>query len=216
MVRSRFPDPRLAPPDAPLAIGGDLEPETLLDAYTHGIFPWPDSAGWLTWWSPDPRAVIDVGGVHVSRSLRRTLASGRLRCTIDTAFEAVVAACAERPGEGTWITPEMAEAYLRLHHLGFAHSVEVWEGKRLVGGLYGVALGAAFMGESMFHRVSDASKVALVHLDRCLAAAGYHLIDAQLPTPHLERLGAVAVPRRRFLQRLDAALCAQPRPLPRG
>ena len=213
MARSRFPDPMLAPADAPLAIGGDLEPETLLDAYSHGIFPWPDGSGWLTWWSPDPRAVFDVGGVHVSRSLRRTLASGRLRCTLDTAFKAVLTGCAERPGEGTWITPEMAEAYLRLHHLGFAHSVEVWQADRLVGGVYGVALGAAFMGESMFHRERDASKVALAHLDLRLAAAGYELIDAQLPTPHLESLGAVAVPRALFLRRLAAALRTRPRPL---
>lgn len=210
---SRFPDPRHGPGDAPLAVGGDLRPETLLDAYRHGIFPWPDPRGRLSWWSPDPRAVFTVGAVHVSRSLRRTLAAGHLRTTLDTAFDAVVLACADRPGEGTWITPGMRAAYGDLHRLGVAHSVEVWCGETLVGGVYGVALGAAFMGESMFHRVTDASKVALVDLDRRLAAAGFQLLDAQLPTGHLLRLGAVAVPRARFLVRLEQAVRTDARPL---
>lgn len=211
MAPGRFPDPRTAPGDAPLAVGGDLAPDTLVEAYAAGIFPWPDEDGTVWWWSPDPRAVFDPGGVHVSRTLRRTLARGHLRPTLDTAFERVVAACADRPGEGTWITPQMASAYTRLHRLGLAHSVEVWQEDRLVGGVYGVALGAAFMGESMFSRISDASKVALVALDRVLVRHGYHLFDAQLPTPHLLRMGAQVVARERFLDRLAVAV-QQPRP----
>jgi leucyl/phenylalanyl-tRNA---protein transferase len=202
--RSRFPDARSAPPDAPLARGGDLEPETLLDAYAHGIFPWP-VAGELLWWSPDPRAVIPLDGLHVSRTLGRTLRSGRFTATADRACPEVIAACAHRPGEGTWITPAMQAAYGRLHELGHVHSVEVWEpGGRLVGGVYGVAVGAAFSGESMFHRVSDASKVALVALVERLRARGFALFDAQLPTPHLTRLGARSVPRADFLAALRA------------
>jgi leucyl/phenylalanyl-tRNA---protein transferase len=209
---SRFPDPRTAPPDAPLAIGGDLEPPLLLDAYRHGIFPWPDGRGCLSWWSPDPRAVFRPGTVHVSRTLRRALRSGRFRCTVDTAFGAVVAGCADR-AEGTWITPEVAAAYIRLHHLGVAHSIEVWEGRDLVGGLYGVAIGGAFMGESMFHRVADASKVALAHLDERLVAAGFALFDAQLPTDHLVRMGVQVVRRDAFLDRLVGAQRLRTRPL---
>lgn len=205
-ARSRFPDPRAAPRDAPLAWGGDLEPATLLDAYAHGIFPWPTSDGTVYWWSPDPRAVLPLDGLHISRSLARTLRSGRLRCTLDQAFAAVVAGCADRPGEGTWITAGTAIAYEELHALGHAHSVEVWDaGRTLVGGLYGVALGGAFMGESMFHRVPDASKVALVHLADRLRRAGFALLDAQVPTPHLERLGARSVRRSEYLRRLEAA-----------
>lgn len=214
-ARSRFPDPRAAPRDAPLAWGGDLEPATLLDAYAHGIFPWPTSDGTVYWWSPDPRAVLPLDGLHISRSLARTLRSGRLRCTLDQAFAAVVAGCADRPGEGTWITAGTAIAYEELHALGHAHSVEVWDaGRTLVGGLYGVALGGAFMGESMFHRVPDASKVALVHLADRLRGAGFALLDAQVPTPHLERLGARSVRRSEYLRRLEAAMALNARLTP--
>lgn len=207
---SRFPDPRSAPRDAPLAYGGDLQPKTLLDAYRHGIFPWPSWDGMLYWWSPDPRALFPLDGVHVSRSLRRTLRSGRFRCTADRAFAAVVAGCADRSGEGTWITPQMARAYQRLHKLGHAHSVEVWNTDgELVGGIYGVAVGAAFCGESMFHRATDASKVALVELTARLRAGGFQLFDAQLPTPHLESLGAVTMPRSAFLGLLYAAVAVR-------
>ena len=203
--RSRFPDPATAPADAPLAWGGDLEPQTLLDAYRHGIFPWP-SGGELYWWSPAPRAVIPLDGLHLSRSLRRTLRSGRFSVTVDAACGDVIAACATRPGEGTWITAPMVAAYCRLHALGHVHSVEVWDrAGRLVGGLYGIAVGGASSGESMFHRASDASKVALVHLVARLRARGFVLLDAQLPTPHLERLGARTIPRARFLELLAAA-----------
>lgn len=216
---SRFPDPRSAPPDAPLAWGGDLSPSTLLDAYGRGIFPWPAPDGTLFWWSPDPRAVIPLDhppavdapvaprpGLHVSRSLRRTLRAGRFSTTVDRAFADVVAGCADRD-EGTWITRQMGRAYTRLHALGHAHSVEVWDREaRLVGGVYGVTVGAAFMGESMFHRSTDASKVALVRLVEQLRAGGFVLFDVQLPTAHLGRMGAVEVPRAWYLQRLSAAV----------
>lgn len=214
---SRFPDPRTAPADGPLAFGGDLEPVTLLDAYRQGIFPWPTTDGTVYWWSPDPRAVVPLDGLHVSRSLRRTLRSGRFSLTRDAAFADVVRACADRPGQGTWITPPMVEAYTRLHARGHAHSVEVWDGGGwLVGGVYGVTLGAAFMGESMFHRATDASKVALVHLVAHLREQGFCLFDAQLPTPHLASLGAQAVARGTYLARLEDALtrCAAFRPTP--
>ncbi|MGH8898888.1 MAG: leucyl/phenylalanyl-tRNA--protein transferase [Egibacteraceae bacterium] len=204
--RSRFPDPWSAPADAPLAWGGDLEPETLLDAYRHGVFPWPASDGTICWWSPDPRALLPLDGIHVSRSLRRTLRSGRFRCTQDAAFADVVAGCADRGSNGTWITSAMARAYTRLHELGHAHSVEVWNADgALVGGIYGVAAGAAFSGESMFSRATDASKVALVDLSGRLRAGGFRLLDAQLPTPHLASMGAVAVPRSVFLRLLGVA-----------
>jgi leucyl/phenylalanyl-tRNA--protein transferase len=207
MRRSRFPDPRSAPQDGPLAWGGDLSPETLLDAYRNGIFPWPTSERALYWWSPDPRALLPLGGVHVSRSLRRTLRSDRFHCTADTCFAEVVAACAAGRRGGTWITPAMAEAYIRLHDLEHAHSVEVWDAEgRLAGGIYGVAVGGAFSGESMFHRATDASKVALVELARRLEACGFRLFDVQLPTAHLESMGAVAVPRAHFLRLLRAAV----------
>lgn len=216
---TRFPDPRGAPPDSPLAWGGDLTPATLLSAYRHGIFPWPAPDGTLFWWSPDPRAVFPLDhpppvdapasprpGLHVSRSLRRTLRADRFTATADQAFARVVAGCADR-GDGTWITPQMQAAYTRLHLLGHAHSLEVWDTNGdLVGGVYGVTIGAAFMGESMFHRVADASKVALVRLVERLHARGFVLFDAQLPTPHLTRMGAVEMPRAAFLDRLAAAV----------
>lgn len=201
----RFPDPRTAPADEPLAWGGDLAPGTLIEAYRSGIFPWPTDDGPLWWWSPDPRAVVPMHGLHVSRSLRRTLRHGGLRCTSDVAFAAVVDGCADRPGEGTWITPRMRRAYVALHRAGCAHSVEVWDtGGGLVGGLYGVAVGQVFCGESMFHRVDDASKVAMVATMRILEAGGFVLFDVQLPTPHLTSMGAVEMPRGAFLDVLAA------------
>lgn len=207
---SRFPDPRESPGDEPLAYGGDLEPDTLLDAYRHGIFPWPDEHGRLWWWSPDPRAVLPLDGFHVSRSLRRTLRSGHLRCTEDTAFTDVVRGCANRR-EGTWIVPALARAFQRMHELGHAHSIEVWdEGDRLVGGVYGLAIGGAFMAESMFHRADDASKVALLHLTESLRTRGFALLDVQLPTEHLASLGAISVSRDVYLDLLDAALHRTP------
>jgi leucyl/phenylalanyl-tRNA---protein transferase len=204
---TRFPDPATAPADEPLAWGGDLRAETLLDAYDHGIFPWPTADGVPLWWSPDPRSVIPLDGLRVSRSLRRTLRSGRFRCATDTDFPEVVDACANRPGEGTWIVPELAAGYLELHELGRAHCVSVYDAAdgALVGGALGITVGAAFTGESMFHRATDASKVALVHLCAHLLERGFTLLDAQLPTPHLSSLGAVEIPRARFLALLARA-----------
>ncbi len=198
-----FPDPRLAPGDAPLAIGEDLRPGTLLEAYGKGIFPWPDGHGAVYWWSPDPRAVFPVGTVRRSRSLRQRIRNGGFRTTVDAAFTDVIDACSHRPGEGTWITPSMRAAYVELHRIGAAHSVEVWHEDRLVGGLYGVTVGRVFTGESMFHREPDASKIALVALDEHLAERGFALIDAQMHTDHLERMGAILVPRSAFLDALD-------------
>ncbi|HEX6257431.1 MAG TPA: leucyl/phenylalanyl-tRNA--protein transferase [Euzebyales bacterium] len=204
---SRFPDPRRGPGDGPLAYGGDLEVATLREAYALGIFPWPGDSGTIWWWSPDPRAIIPIGGLHVSRSLRRSLRSGAFSCTSDTAFDAVVAACAHRPGEGTWIAPEMRTAYGRLHASGDAHSVEVWDGAgALVGGLYGVAVGRVFCGESMFHRAPDASKVAMVATMRILEHGGYDMFDVQLPTDHLRSMGAVDLARDAYLDLLAAGL----------
>jgi leucyl/phenylalanyl-tRNA--protein transferase len=202
---SRFPDPRTAAGDEPLAYGGDLEVVTLREAYSLGIFPWPGDSDTIWWWSPDPRAVIPIGGLHVSRSLRRTLLSGRLHCTSDVAFDAVVAACAHRPGEGTWITAGMRAAYRQLHEEGGAHSIEVWNAEgHLVGGLYGVTTGQVFCGESMFHREADASKVAMVATMRILAHGGFSLFDVQLPTGHLASMGAVEMPRDIYLNILLA------------
>lgn len=197
-----FPDPRFAPSDAPLALGEDFRPSTLMDAYRQGIFPWPDGEGQVAWWSPDPRAVFMVGTVKRGRSLRQRIRNGGFRISTDTAFDEVMQACTVRPGEGTWITPSMQQAYEKLHRLGHAHSLEVWTGDCLVGGLYGITIGEVFTGESMFHRVRDASKVALAALDDHLLSRGFTLIDAQLPTPHLQRMGAVTIPRSSFLTAL--------------
>lgn len=198
-----FPDPRLAPADAPLAVGEDFSSDTLLAAYRQGIFPWPDGRGAVYWWSPDPRAVFPVGTVRRPRSLRQRIRNGGFTTTVDRAFGDVIAACAWRPGEGTWITPAMRRAYVSLHELGHAHSVEVWQDGILAGGLYGIAVGGVFTGESMFHAVRDASKVALVALDEHLADRGFALIDAQMHTDHLEAMGAVEIPRSDFLDALD-------------
>ncbi len=204
-----FPDPELAEPDGLLAVGGDLSVERLLAAYAAGVFPWYSERLPLLWWSPDPRLVLFPQELHVSRSLGRTLRSGRFRMRADTAFERVVRRCAgqARPGQdGTWITPEMIEAYLRLHRRGFAHSFEAWEGDALAGGLYGVSLGAAFFGESMFADRSDASKAAFVRSVEWLAAKEFQFVDCQVKTSHLQRFGAREIPRREFLDRLRQAL----------
>ncbi len=202
-----WPDPRCAPADEPLGLGGDLEPATLRSAYRRGIFPWP-SGGAVLWWSPAPRALIEPGAVHVSRSLARTLRRGELRPALvhdPAVFDAVVSACADR-AEGSWITREMRRAYGRLHRDGDASAVAVMDAAgALMGGIYGLRVGAAFAAESMFHRAGDASKVALVHLSDCLAASGFTVLDVQLMTPHLERMGARTVPRDAFLDRLEVA-----------
>lgn len=203
-----FADPSraLREPDGLLAIGADLSPPRLLDAYRRGIFPWFGDGEPILWWSPDPRCVFDNDSVHVARSLRRQLRSSPWVLTVDRAFGAVIRACAApRAGQsGTWIVAPMIEAYEVLHRLGHAHSVEVWDGTRLVGGIYGVAVGRMFCGESMFSAASGGSKAALLGLRRLLAGWGMPLLDAQVSNPHLLAQGAVTLPRDRFLQRLDA------------
>ncbi|GGI04749.1 leucyl/phenylalanyl-tRNA--protein transferase [Egicoccus halophilus] len=201
-----LPDPHEADEDGVVGVGADLAPGTLVDAYRRGIFPWPHPGVPLPWFSPDPRGVLPVDGFHVSRSLRRRLRTCGWTTTVDAAFGAVVAACGQDRGEaGTWITGTMARAYGRLHDLGWAHSLEVWSDGRLVGGIYGVQVGGVFTGESMFHRETDASKVALLDLARRLATAGGSLLDVQLTTAHLASLGARDVPRNAFLTELDRA-----------
>lgn len=198
-LASRDPDPW-----GVVGVGADLEPATLVHAYRHGIFPWPHGREPLPWFSPDPRAVITAKSLHISRSLASFMKKSRWTTTLDRDFRAVVAACGRaRKKEGTWITREMIAAYARLHELGWAHSVEVWSGERLVGGIYGVQVGGVFTGESMFHLEPNASKVALVDLVRRISAAGGACLDAQLPTPHLERMGARAITRRKFLELLE-------------
>lgn len=204
-----FPDPALAEPDGLLAVGGDLSPERLLKAYAHGLFPWYSTGEPILWWSPDPRWVLVPSELHVSRSLAKDLRRGRYRLGADEAFDRVVERCARkpRPGQrGTWITAEMRAAYRRLHELGYAHSVEAWEGERLAGGLYGVSLGGVFFGESMFADRPDASKAAFAALCRTLAARGFGLVDCQVHTGHLERFGARGLPRADFLALLQAEL----------
>jgi leucyl/phenylalanyl-tRNA--protein transferase len=211
-----FPDPRLADDGGLLAIGGDLRPERLLLAYASGIFPWYAAGSPILWHSPDPRMVLEAPRLIVNRSLAKTLRRGRYRLTLDTAFDDVVRACAgvPRPGQdGTWITEEMIAAYGELFRLGFAHSVEAWEDDVLAGGVYGVSLGGAFFGESMFARRPDASKVAFATLVGRLRAWEIELVDCQVHTEHLERFGAEEWPRARFLAALEVAL---ERPTRRG
>ncbi|MFO0926788.1 MAG: leucyl/phenylalanyl-tRNA--protein transferase [Gemmataceae bacterium] len=200
-----FPDPELADEEGLLAIGGDLAVDRLLAAYGAGIFPWYSDDTPILWWSPDPRGIFELDGLHVSRRLARTVRSGRFRFTRDEAFTDVMAGCAERE-EGTWITADMLAAYTELHHRGYAHSVEVWQGEVLVGGIYGVTVGGLFAGESMFSRVADASKAALTHLVAHLRDRGYTLFDIQHVNPHTASLGAVEVSRREYLRRLRSAV----------
>ncbi|MEI8014625.1 MAG: leucyl/phenylalanyl-tRNA--protein transferase [Nitrospira sp.] len=206
----RFPPVDLSTPEGLLAVGGDLRPERLLEAYRHGIFPWYDEDQPILWWSPDPRTVLFPENLHVSRSLKRSLRPGIFTVTLDTCFRDVMQQCAEPrpqyPDGGTWITAEMLEAYTRLHEQGYAHSVETWQEGELVGGLYGVALGGVFFAESMFTRESDASKVGLVFLVRQLHAWGFCIIDCQQSSPHIKMLGAEEIHRREFLDHLTVAL----------
>ncbi|MBL9175766.1 MAG: leucyl/phenylalanyl-tRNA--protein transferase [Verrucomicrobiales bacterium] len=201
-----FPDPSGARGDGLIAVGGDLSPARLLLGYRSGVFPW--SAGPVTWWSPDPRAVFELDQIHVSRSLERTLRKGGFEVTLDRDFPAVIRACAAAPrgGQATWITPEFIAAYETLHHGGHAHSIEVWRDGQLAGGLYGVSIGAFFAGESMFHRVTDASKVAVVRIAEFLRGRGFRLFDTQMVTPVTRSLGARDIPRADYLQRLSVAL----------
>jgi leucyl/phenylalanyl-tRNA--protein transferase len=204
-----FPPPDYADPSGLLAVGGDLSKERLLEAYRLGIFPWYSDDQPILWWSPDPRLVLDLKDFGISRSLRKTLKKGVFQVTFDHAFEQVIQACAVVPRaaqNGTWITEEMQEAYINLHGLGYAHSVESWFGGKLAGGLYGVSLGKAFFGESMFHLKTDASKVALATLVEKLKSWDFHFIDSQMTTEHMVRLGAKELPRRIFLKLLQSAL----------
>jgi leucyl/phenylalanyl-tRNA--protein transferase len=206
VISDDFPevDQALEEPNGLLAVGGDLSGDRLLSAYRRGIFPWYSEGQPILWWSPDPRCVLFPENLKISRSLRATMKKGHLEVSMDRAFRKVMVACAgpRRGQAGSWITPEMIEAYGRLHALGYAHSAECWRDGKLVGGLYGVALGRVFFGESMFAHETDASKVSLVHLVKHLRDRDCRLIDCQMPSRHLESLGAVMIPRRRFIEML--------------
>ncbi len=205
-----FPDPNLAlkEPNGLLAIGGDLSVKRLIAAYQQGIFPWYSEGQPMTWFSPDPRAILYPDGIKISRSLEKTLKHDQFQITFDRAFNEVIHACAEpRQDEtGTWITTEMIAAYCRLHEQSIAHSVEVWSKGQLVGGLYGLAMGKVFFGESMFTKMPNASKVALVHCAKQLQTWHFLFIDCQLPNPHLLSMGALCIPRQKYLQLLQKAL----------
>ena len=218
-----FPAPELAEPDGLLAVGGDLSPRRLLMAYARGIFPWFAEGDPLLWWSPAPRLVLLPGEFHLPRRLRRTIASGRFTVTADTAFAEVVAACATASGRrerGTWITAEMHQAYVRLHELGYAHAIECWREGELAGGLYGVCLDRMFFGESMFTRVTDASKMALAALVTQAVRLGIGAIDCQMTTAHLLRFGARELHRAAFqallAEHIDRCLPQKKWRLPEG
>jgi leucyl/phenylalanyl-tRNA--protein transferase len=203
---SSFFIPRWAREAGLVAVGGDLRPERLLRAYRRGVFPWYNDGDPVCWWSPDPRAIFELDGLHVSRRLRRTLRSPRFELSANRDFAGVIRGCADRPGEGTWITADMIAAYETLHRLGHAHSVEAWRDGQLAGGIYGVVVGGLFAGESMFTRVRDASKVALAYLVDRLRQRGFTLFDIQFLTEHTARLGAVEIPRVEYVRRLRLAL----------
>lgn len=205
MPRRTVLNPERADEQGLVAIGGVVEPGLLIEAYRRGIFPWYNEDTPPLWWSPDPRAIIELDAFHVPRRLQRTLRAGKLTWTLNRAFREVIEGCAVRE-EGTWITPDMVEAYTRLHELGHAHSLEVWHEGALAGGIYGVAQGGLFAGESMFTRVRDASKIALVRLLEHLRERGYVLFDIQMQTPHTARFGAIEIPRAEYLRRLRTAL----------
>ncbi|MCP4715931.1 MAG: leucyl/phenylalanyl-tRNA--protein transferase [Deltaproteobacteria bacterium] len=211
-----FPRPDLAEPSGLLAVGGDLSVERLLTAYSLGVFPWYSGDDPILWWSPDPRLMLEPGNLKISRSLQRVLNKKVFSITFDRDFEAVIRSCAltkRKQEDGTWIVDEMISAYIRLHETGFAHSMECWYEDELAGGLYGVSIGSAFFGESMFTERTDASKVALVHLVAALTTWKFDLIDCQVPSDHLLRMGAQEMERTEFLQRLKKAIS---RPTRRG
>ncbi len=209
-ARLAFPNPALAEPSGLLAVGGDLSPQRLLLAYANGIFPWYETPP-IRWWSPPVRPVLDPAQIHVPRSLSKVLRRGTFDIRLDNDCAAVIAACAEPRDEmgGTWITPEMQAAYLQLHELGFVHSAEAWQAGQLCGGLYGVALGGTFFGESMFAKCADASKAAFVVLCQQLARWGFELVDCQVSNPHTARFGTTEISREEFLERI-AALVERP------
>lgn len=207
--RLQFPPPHLATKEGLLAVGGDLSLQRLLLAYRQGIFPWFSGGEPILWWSPDPRLVLYPYQMHLSTSLKKRIRQRRFQLSADRAFDAVITECGRVPRkhqDGTWIVASMIKAYKLLHRNGFAHSIEAWQEERLVGGLYGVSLGRCFFGESMFSRVSDASKIALAGLIQFLAAHNFELIDCQVPTPHLISLGATEVSRKQFLSELEGVL----------
>jgi leucyl/phenylalanyl-tRNA--protein transferase len=198
-----FPKVELAEEDGLLAVGGDLSPGRLLTAYQMGIFPWYNEDSPILWWSPNPRWVLEPAQVHVSRSMAKVLKRGTFRVSFDEAFDRVIEACraAPRPGQdGTWLVDDMVAAYNELHQLGFAHSVEVWQEHELVGGMYGISLGGCFFGESMFSKVTNSSKTALIGLARKLESHNFLMIDCQVHTPHLESMGAQEMPRSEFVK----------------
>jgi leucyl/phenylalanyl-tRNA--protein transferase len=198
--------PEFATPEGIVGVGGDLRPAPLLEAYAHGIFPWFNPGDPIIWWSPDPRAIFELKNFHIPRRLAATIKQNKFRITVDTQFRAVMEGCAAEREEGTWITEEMLEAYTELHRLGHAHSLEVWLGDELAGGIYGIAIGGFFAGESMFHRVRDASKVALISLLTRLRDRGFELFDTQIANDHTAQFGAVEIPRTEYLERLAIAV----------
>lgn len=199
-------DPALGEPEGLIGVGGELSPDLLVRAYSEGVFPWFSEGDPVLWWSPDPRAIIELDGLHVSHRLARTIRSGKFRVTVDACFETVMRACGETRPEGTWVTEEMVQGYVELNRQGVAHSLEVWLGDELAGGIYGVAIGGLFAGESMFHTRTDASKVAMAALVQRLKARGFALFDVQMKTDHTERMGAVEISREQYLRRLNDAV----------
>ena len=193
--------PELADADGFVGAGGDLSAATLLRAYSEGVFPWFNEGDPILWWSPHPRAVIELDALHVSRRLARTIRSGKFRVTVNACFETVMRSCGENRDGGTWVTSDMLAAYTEMHQLGHAHSVETWFGEELAGGVYGIAIGGLFAAESMFYRVTDGSKVALAALVSRLRERGFELLDVQMKTPHTERLGATNITRTEYLRR---------------
>ena len=207
---THFPSANTASAEGLVAVGGKITPIRVLSAYRQGIFPWYSDDQPVLWWSPEPRAILYPGQIKISRSLRKTLHKGLFRVTADQAFSDVIRNCAgprrNSPEGGTWITPEMMKTYIQLHQRGYGHSIEVWKEDKLVGGLYGLALGSAFFGESMFSRVADASKVAMVYLARYAESHDIDLIDCQLPTEHLASMGAINITRKKYLSLLEKSL----------
>ncbi len=204
-----FPDPSIASKEGLLAYGGDLQPQRLLAAYTQGIFPWYDETSPILWWSPDPRCIILREKFRIPKTVRRERKKSFFTVTMNTAFEQVISNCAtssRNQQNGTWIVQEMQQAYILLYKLGYAHSIEVWDKHVLIGGLYGVSIGKAFFGESMFHNKTNASKIALLWLAEYLWSLDFHFIDCQVLTTHILRYGAMLIPRKEFLQRLTNAL----------
>jgi leucyl/phenylalanyl-tRNA--protein transferase len=205
---TQFPSPDTASEEGLVAVGGEITVKRVLSAYRQGIFPWYSKDQPVLWWSPEPRAMLYPENIKISRSLKKVLRNGNFHVTADLAFEQVIKACAEprTDGGGTWITDEMMKTYIRLHQLGYGHSIEVWHDETLVGGIYGLALGTAFFGESMFSKESNASKVALVELATYAKYHGIDFIDCQLPTAHLSSMGAVDISRKEYLVKLKHAL----------